>query len=639
MDKKAWFVVSLCVVLLGLQWYMNSTREEVAPAAQPAAQQAAATPAPENSAAPASTAPSETTPAVTAAPQQPAAEATTIATLTARTPDGKEVARYSFRNIGGSIASVEMLGKVINTTRPELSRTNVLINSNPNQGIGTLMFGLSETAAPTFDNTVYTVLPAQTNDKQVTLVGRCGELIIRKVYTLKPLKVGEDVIDGNAFALDLKIDIQNTSGQVMEARNWGIYAGGMNRISTDEASYYTYFVTLDDGDFDKYDVGEFSPWFGKKKERILNTNGEQLEWAGVMNQYYASLIKPSNGSGNNTFYAAPTAFPLQVKGEATEGVELALGIPEFSLSPKTADMQGGQKNLSFSIFTGPKLNLMLDGMMDEFRMLDRIMDYGIFHPISYSMNWLINIFHSWFGNWGWSIVAMTFVVRLLIWPLYRKSYISMKRMSQLQPHMKELKEKYPNDPQKVNTGMMKLYQEYGISPLGGCLPMLLQIPIFFSFFYVLQTAAEFRGAEWCGWVTDLSQMDTVFSFPLMGWDVPVNVLPILMAATMIIQMHMTPATGDPTQVKIMRWMPLLFFVFCYTYPSALALYWTTTNVISIIQTLIIKRVPIPELTKVTPKKGGKKGFFQRMMEAQQAALAEQQRQQQRNAQNDAMRRR
>ena len=640
MDKKAWIVVTICMILLGVQFYMNKTQQEEAAAAaanQPAAQQAA-TPAPEQAAAPASAEAAAATPA-TAAPQQPAAEAATIATLIGKTADGKEVARYSFRNIGGSISSVEMLGKVINTTRPELSQTNVLINSNPNQGIGTLLFGLSETAAPTFDNTVYTVLPAQTNDKQVTLVGQRDGLIIRKIYTLKPLNVGEDVIDGNAFALDLKIDVQNTSGQTMDVRNWGIYAGGMNRISTDEAAYYTYFVTLDDGDFDKYDASEFNPWFGKKKERLLFTDGEQLEWAGVMNQYYASLIKPGNGSGNNAFYAAPTAFPLQVKGEKSDGVELALGIPEFSLSPKTADMPGGQKNLTFSIFTGPKLNLMLDGMTDEFRMLDRIMDYGIFHPISYSMNWLINIFHNWFGNWGWSIVAMTFVVRLLIWPLYRKSYISMKRMSQLQPHMKELKEKYPNDPQKVNAGMMKLYQEYGISPLGGCLPMLLQIPIFFSFFYVLQTAAEFRGAEWCGWVTDLSQMDTVFSFPFMGWEVPVNVLPILMAATMIIQMHMTPATGDPTQVKIMRWMPLLFFVFCYTYPSALALYWTTTNVISIIQTLIIKRVPIPELTKVAPKKGGKKGFFQRMMEAQQAALAEQQRQQQRNAQNDAMRRR
>lgn len=637
MDKKAWFVVSLCIALLGVQWYMNSTREEQPAPTQPVAQQQSAV-TPES----APTAPTTAEAAVAAstpATPAPAAEATTIATLVGKTVEGKEVARYSFRNVGGSISSVEMLGKVINTTRPELSKDNVLINSNPNQGIGTLMFGVSETSAPIFDNTVYSVLPAQTNDKQVTLVGRCGDLIIRKIYTLKPLQVGEDVIDGNAYALDLKIDVQNTSAQSMDARNWGIYAGGMNRISTDEAAYYTYFVTLDDGDFDKYDVGEFSPWFGKKKERLLISDGEQLEWAGVMNQYYASLIKPTNGSANNTVYAAPTHFPLQVKGETTEGVELALGIPDFTLTPKTADMAGGQKNLSFSIFTGPKLNLMLDGMTDEFRMLDRIMDYGVFHPISYSMNWLINIFHSWFGNWGWSIVAMTFVVRLLIWPLYRKSYISMKRMSLLQPHMKALKEKYPNDPQKVNAGMMKLYQEYGISPLGGCLPMLLQIPIFFSFFYVLQTAAEFRGASWCGWVTDLSQMDTVFSFTLMGWEIPVNILPILMAATMIIQMHMTPATGDPTQVKIMRWMPLLFFVFCYTYPSALALYWTTTNLISIIQTLIIKRLPAPELTKAAPRKGGKKGFFQRMLEAQQAALAEQQRQQQRNAQNDAYRHR
>lgn len=642
MDKKAWIVVTICIALLGVQMYMNNEQKKEAAAQAaanpPAAVQQAAAPAAEQPQAPAAADTAAAT-AAQPAPQTPAVEPATIATLTGKTEDGKEVARYSFRNIGGSISSVEMLGKVINTTRPELSETNVLINSNPNQGIGTLMFGLNENTAPTFDNTVYNVLPAQTNDKQVVLVGQRDGLIIRKIYTLKPLKVGEDVIDGNAFALDLKIDVQNASGQTMEARNWGIYAGSTNRISTDEAAYYTYYVTLDDGDFDKFDAGEFSPWFGKKKERILYTDGEQLEWAGVMNQYYASLIKPNNGSGNNSFYAAPTRFPLQVKGEATDGVELALGIPEFSLSPKTAEMQGGQKNLSFCIFTGPKLNLMLDGMTDEFRMLDRIMDYGVFHPISYSMNWLINIFHGWFGNWGWAIVAMTFVVRLLIWPLYRKSYISMKRMSLLQPFMKELKEKYPNDPQKVNTGMMKLYQEYGISPLGGCLPMLLQIPIFFSFFYVLQTAAEFRGAEWCGWVTDLSQMDTVFSFPFFGYEVPVNVLPILMAATMIIQMHMTPATGDPTQVKIMRWMPLLFFVFCYTYPSALALYWTTTNVISIIQTLIIKRLPAPELTKAQPKKGAKKGFFQRMLEAQQAALAEQQRQQQRNAQNDAMRHR
>ena len=241
----------------------------------------------------------------------------------------------------------------------------------------------------------------------------------------------------------------------------------------------------------------------------------------------------------------------------------------------------GRRYLSYQIFTGPKLNLMLEDMTQDIPKIEQIMDYGWLYLISYPMNALINIFHSWFGNWGWAIVAMTFVVRLLIWPLYRKSYMSMKRMSLLQPKMKELKEKYPDDQQKVSMEMMRLYKEYGISPFGGCLPMFLQIPIFFAFFYVLQTAAELRGAPFLGWVTDLSQMDTVCTLPftIMGWEPVINVLPFVMAASMIFMMKMTPQAGDPTQQKIMKFMPVMFFLFCYTYPSALALYWTTTNII------------------------------------------------------------
>jgi YidC/Oxa1 family membrane protein insertase len=238
------------------------------------------------------------------------------------------------------------------------------------------------------------------------------------------------------------------------------------------------------------------------------------------------------------------------------------------------------------------------------------------------MNWLVNLYHGWLGNWGWAIIAMTITIRLLIWPLYRKSYTSMKRMSLLQPQMQALKEKYPNDPQKVNTEMMRLYQTYGISPMGGCLPMLLQMPIFFSFFYVLQTAAEFRGEGFIAWVTDLSQMDTIFSFPFLGYEVPVNILPILMATSTIIQMHMTPATGDATQVKIMRWMPLMFFLFCYTYPSALGLYWTTSNLISILQTIIIRRMPAPTLEKVQQKKGAKKSSAPVTKQANSVVLPE-----------------
>ena len=626
MDKTAWIVVSICCVLLGVNYYMTQDEPAQKPDTPAAVQQAepaapaatAATPAGEAAAAPAA---AETAPA--AAAQKPQE----IAVLEGKDSQGNVVAKFHFSDVGGSISGVQMVGKAINTTRPELSKQDVCVNSDPEHGIGTLMFGVTESKAPTFDTTVYSVVDK--TDTSLTLAGRCGDLIIRKIYTLKPLKAGDDTIEGNAYAYDLKVDVQNTADKAMEARDWAVYAGAATQISTDEPDRYSFYVTQDNGDFDKEGASRFSGgFFSKEKARVVDADFKDLAWAGVMNQYYASILQPDKASGSGAIYAAPANFKLPVTGAmSTNGVQLAVCIPDFTLSPKTAEMQGGQKNLAFSGFTGPKLNLMLNEMNGEFRKLDRLMDYGVLTFLSYPMNWLINLFYGWFGNWGWAIVAMTFVVRACIWPLYRKSYMSMKRMSLLQPIMKELKEKYPNDPQKVQMEMMKLYQEYGISPVGGCLPMLLQMPIFFAFFWVLLSAAEFRGAEWFGWVGDLSQMDTVCWIPLFGWNLPLNILPIVMAISMIVQMHMTPATGDPTQVKIMRWMPAVFFLFCYTYASALALYWTTTNIISIIQTLIIRRLPQPELTKVQ-KKGGKKGFMQRMMEAQQQALQEQQRQNQ-----------
>ncbi len=623
MDKTAWIVVSLCLGLLGLQWYHSSTKEQEAAAAAPAAITAPATPA--TAAIPANAAPA--TPATTPAPAAATAERKIIATLTSKDAEGKPVAKYNFTNIGGSISGVEMLGQVINSTRDELKNTDVSINANPEAGIGSLVFGLSNDRAPQFDQAVYEYRADLSNENQVTLLGRVGDLIVRKVYTLKPLKQGEKTIDGNAYVLNLKIDVQNTAGQTLNAQDWGLYAGGMGQISKDESAYYTYYVHLEDGSFEKNTTGDFRPWLGKQKDRSYDKDFDSLEWVGVMNQYYASIVKPDKASGNNAMYAAPVQFPLQVSGDKTECVEVALGMPDFSLAGKTEGMMGGQKSFSFDIFTGPKLNLMLNDMTDDFRMIDRVMDYGIFTIIAYPMNWIVNLYHGWLGNWGWAIIAMTLTIRLLIWPLYRKSYTSMKRMSLLQPQMQALKEKYPNDQQKVQMEMMKLYQQYGISPMGGCLPMLLQMPIFFSFFYVLQTAAEFRGEGFIGWVTDLSQMDTVFSFSLMGYEIPVNILPILMASSTIIQMHMTPATGDATQVKIMRWMPLMFFLFCYTYPSALGLYWTTSNLISILQTIIIRRMPAPTLEKVQKKKGAKKSFMERMME-QQAAIERQRQAQQ-----------
>ncbi len=624
MDKKAWIVVSTCIALLGLQWYWtNEQRKEAEAAAPAAAQVAEGAPAAESAegAAPAAAPTAETvTPAEapTAAVEE---KPTVIASLTGKQSDGTAVARYDFQDLGGSVHGVTMLGKAINSTKPDL-QDDVVINSDAQHGIGALIFNLSEAAAPRFDTTRYSVVPAQTDDTHVTLVGKAGDLIIRKVYSLMPLQKGEEVIDGNAYALSLKVDVQNTAGTAQKAENWGLYTGAMAPLSKYENDYYNYYVRLENNSFEKENKGSFNPWLGRPKERLLETDAKDLEWLGTMNQFYATIVQADKSCATKTYYAAPFKFKRPA-GDEAQGLATALGIPAFTLAPKADGLQGGQQSLSYSIFTGPKLNLMLNDMTGEFRKLDRVMDYTFLTPISYAMNWLINKFYLLFGNWGWAIVAMTFVVRLCIWPLYRKSYYSMKQMSLLQPKMQELKEKYGDDQQKIQMEMMNLYREYNINPMAGCLPMMLQMPIFLAFFWVLQTAAEFRGAPWLGWVTDLSQMDTVAEVSLMGYDLPINVLPVIMAFSMLFMMRMTPtpATADNMQVKIMRWMPLMFFFFCYTYGSALALYWTTTNIISIIQTLIIRRMPAPELKKAARKKGGKKSFFEKMMEAQKAQQA------------------
>ncbi len=619
MDKTSWIVVSACVALLGYNFYSSSQEMENKPAPQNALVSAAKSAEP--TAAPAKLAQS-LSPAQPVAVAPVAAQIKEIASLVSRNSKGEPVAKYVFQNIGGSIKYVSMVGKSINSTKPELI-DDVHINQGSKQGIGTLMFGLSDQLAPRYDISDYQLI--ESSESSVVLQAKMGDLIVRKSYSLRPVSADDSMKEGRAYMLDLDVVILNASTQELEARNWGVFTGLTAPISSAEGAQYTFYVSMEEGNFNKENAGSFTPFFGDDKDRVYDHEHKDLLWAGSMNQYYASLLKPGKNAASNSFYAAPAKVKMPVTGDSVDGVELGLGMPDFRLSPAAGDVPAVPQSFSYTLFTGPKLNMMLNELNDEYYNVDRIMDYGILLPISYSMNWLINIFYGWFGNWGWAIVAMTFVVRLLIWPLYRKSYMSMKRMSLLQPKMKELKEKYPDDNQKVQMEMMKLYKEYGVSPIGGCLPMLLQMPIFFAFFFVLQTAAEFHGASFIGWVHDLSQMDTIATIPIpgMGWDLPINILPIVMAVSMLIQMRMTPQTGDAMQQRIMQFMPLMFFAFCYTYPSALALYWTTQNIISIAQTWFIQRLPMPELQKVV-KKPGKKGFLERMVETQQTALAEQQ---------------
>ncbi len=245
------------------------------------------------------------------------------------------------------------------------------------------------------------------------------------------------------------------------------------------------------------------------------------------------------------------------------------------------------------------------------------MNFGLWRPVSQTLLNFMNLLHSWVKSYGLAIILLTACVKGVLWPLQNKANKSMRRMSALSPKMQALKEKYKDDPTKMNTEVMKLYKEHGVNPVGGCLPMMIQIPIFFGLFTMLGQAAELRNASFL-WIHDLSQPDTLFMIPGLGWipilgnpitgSLPVNLLPIMMGASNVWLMRMTPNTGDAMQRRVMMFMPLIFLVFCYNFAAALALYYTTQNLFTILQLWQNKRQPAPVLTTPAPTvKRGKKG--------------------------------
>ena len=233
----------------------------------------------------------------------------------------------------------------------------------------------------------------------------------------------------------------------------------------------------------------------------------------------------------------------------------------------------GTQNLKFSGYIGEKNYKTLEAINP---VLTNAIEYGWFtfasKPLFALLSWLYGIF----GNWGWSIIALTAIIRFVLYPLTYKGMVSMQKMKDLAPKIKELKEKYKGDPQRLNQATMDMYKKNGANPLGGCLPMLMQIPVFFAIYRVLLNAVELQGSEWILWVNDLSRMD------------PYYIMPILMGASMFLQQRMTPNNfTDPMQEKVMKWLPVIFTFFFVTFPSGLVLYWFVNNLFSILQQFIV----------------------------------------------------
>ena len=301
-----------------------------------------------------------------------------------------------------------------------------------------------------------------------------------------------------------------------------------------------------------------------------------IKWISVEDRYFLSSVIPgieSNGS-----------MKLAVKDNT---VVNQLIFPMFEISP------GDQKSFKYFVFMGPKSMELLNSLGHD---LGKALNFGFFNVIAKPCLWFMNKIHSVIPNYGIAIILLTVFTKIILWPLGNKSYKSMSAMKKLQPLMTEIREKYKGDKQKMNQELMALYRTYKVNPMGGCLPMVLQIPVFFALYRMLYQAIELRHAPFLLWINDLSAPDRLFDFgfsiPFMEPPYGIPVLTIIMGGTMLLQQKMSPPPGDPTQAKMMMLMPVVFTFIFINFSSGLVLYWLENNVLSISQQYYVQQKTI-----------------------------------------------
>ncbi len=285
--------------------------------------------------------------------------------------------------------------------------------------------------------------------------------------------------------------------------------------------------------------------------------GKEVIWSAFENKYFISAVIPLDGASE------------KVRLEKTpQAIINAFESPLVSLP------SGQSLNLNYLLYFGPR---DLDVLREVDHELARAIDFGYFSLIAKPLLHILKFFYSFIGNYGVAIIFLTVIIKLLFWPLTHKSYASMKNMQKLQPEMQKIREKFKNDREKQNREMMELYKTHRVNPMGGCLPMLVQIPVFFALYKVLLGAIELRQAPFAFWLTDLSLKD------------PYYITPLVMGATMFLQQKLTPSTMDPMQAKMFMMMPIVFTFLFLNFPSGLVIYWLVNNLLTIVQQYYIHK--------------------------------------------------
>lgn len=603
MDRTSWIGVLVCLCLLFTWgwWSAKETAKQLEAQRERAAQEAL-NPPPEETAA--ATPGSATTPGDNPAPDDaPDAVAEVEHILE------NELVRFHLTNRGAGIRIAELKDHARHLEGNDF----ITINENASHPVGALSSGPKQ-----FDTQIWNVTektPEKITFQTVTAAG----FTLAKTYRLPGP-------DQDPHEIMLEMSVRNESQTPLVLADQFLYAGSAAPLHLNEWSIQIgMFWLQSNGDFkyetvDHYGGRKVLGIFGKNEIPHDEFTLESLRWAGVNDQFFVTIFQPEEAY-EATLWGSRIPVVVEGNKEASEkkrmfAAEAAIGLPALSMNP------GDQQTLRYKLYLGPKEFARLKGLGEEKQL---VMHYDEIPIFGWLFGWAIKPLASWLimglvflksyvGGYGIAIILITLLIRLLIWPVYAKSARSMKRMSKLTPMMKEIREKYEDNPQKMNEETMKLYRTYNINPLGGCLPMFIQLPIFLAFYRMLWSATELRHESFL-WVDDLAMPDTMFMIPGLG--IPFNLLPILMGITSFIQIAITPKTGDKTQQIIFMLMPVIFLVICYNFAAALALYWTTSNAFSILQTWLMNKMPEPELQK--KKTSGKKSFMERMQEQAEAA--------------------
>ena len=323
------------------------------------------------------------------------------------------------------------------------------------------------------------------------------------------------------------------------------------------------------------------------EENLLRRTLTSAKWACVNNQFFVNILMPVRERDAVILGREIKIVPDGNSTSSRTGITGSISVPFGSLGP------GESRSVEFLHYAGPKDYVGLTKLGHE---QDKVMDFGVLWWISEPLNWSLNKLESFLGNFGLAIIALTILMKLILWPLTAQATRSQKRMQALQEPMSKLREKYKGDTQKLNQEMMKFYKEEGVNPFAGCWPILVQMPIFLGMFWMLRSASELYGQEFL-WINDLSEQDNI----AMVSGFSINILPLLMLATQWYQMKLTPMQLGPDasesqriNAKMMRMMPFIFLVFLYFFSSALVLYWTAQNLMSILQTLVTKQGKSPQ---------------------------------------------